>query len=89
MCSARSARHRARAEMTWASDSPARYSITRNSEPVGGAAEVGDGDDVRVVEAAGRLGLALEAAGELFFAAELGGSTLMARSRRIIVCSAR
>ena len=39
---------------------------------LGRAAEVGDGDDVRVGEAAGRLGLALEAARELFLAAQLG-----------------
>ncbi len=39
---------------------------------LGRAAEVGDGDDVRVREPAGRLGLALEAARELFLAAQLG-----------------
>ena len=43
---------------------------------VGGAAEVGDGDDVRVGEAAGGLGLALEAARELVLAAELGQQDL-------------
>ena len=53
------------------------------------AAEVGDGDDVRVGEAAGRLGLALEAARELSLPPSSGSSTLIARSRRIIVCSAR
>ena len=41
-----------------------------------GAPEVRDGDDVRVSEAARRLGLALEAAGELFLAAELGQEDL-------------
>ena len=64
-------RHRARRDGV-GQRSPARNSITRNSEPSGGAAEVGDGDDVRVGEAAGRLGLALEAARELFLAAQLG-----------------